>query len=85
MDTLHNLGLCISYNRILDISTELGNKICNHYGVEKAVCPPKLKSGLFTISAVDNVNHNPSSTSAHDSFHGTGISLYPDDTATGVH
>ena len=64
MDTLHDLGLCISYNRILDISTELGNNICNHYEVEKAVCPPKLKSGLFTTSVVDNIDHNPSSTMA---------------------
>ena len=26
VDTLHNLGLCISYNRILDISTDLGKR-----------------------------------------------------------
>jgi hypothetical protein len=25
---------------------------------------------------VDNIDHNPSSTTAHDSFHGTGISLF---------
>ena len=43
---------------------------------EKAVCPPQLRSGLFTVAAVDNIDHNPSSTSAHDSFHGTGISLF---------
>ena len=86
MDTLFNLGLCISYDRVLDISTELGNKICYHYEVEKAVCPPQLKGGLFTNAAVDNIDHNPSSTSAHDSFHGTGISLFhhPDDAFTGV-
>ena len=28
------------------------------------------------MAAVDNIDHNPSSTSAHDSFHGTGISLF---------
>ncbi len=33
------------------------------------------KEGLFTTAAVDNINHNPSSTSSHDSFHGTAISL----------
>ena len=40
VDTLFDLGLCISYDRVLDISTELGNTICRHYEVEKAVCPP---------------------------------------------
>ena len=74
------MGLCISYALVLDISTELGNKIW------KAVCPPLHKGGLFTTAAVDNIDHNPRSTSAHDSFHGTGISLFqhPDDSFTGV-
>ena len=39
------------------------------------VCPPKLRRGLLTTGAVDNVDHNPSSTTAQDSFHSTGISL----------
>ena len=75
VDKLYELGLSISYDRVLDISTELDNKICHHYMMETAVCPPQLKGGLFTTAAVDNIDHNPSSTSAHDSFHGTGISL----------
>lgn len=85
VDTLFDLGLSISYDRVLGISTELGNKILHHYEVEKAVCPPELKGGLFTTAAVDNIDHNPSSTSTHDSFHGTGISLlqHPDDAFTG--
>ncbi|CAL8335924.1 unnamed protein product [Merluccius merluccius] len=74
VDRLFDLGLSISYDRVLAISTELGDKICHYYKMEKAVCPPKLKGGLFTTAAVDNIDHNPSSTSAHDSFHGTGIS-----------
>ena len=39
------------------------------------MCPPKMRSGLFTTGAVDNIDHNPSSVTAKDSFHGTGISL----------
>ena len=31
VDTLFNLGLCISYDRVLDVSTELGNKVCLYY------------------------------------------------------
>ena len=76
VDCLYNLGLSISYDRVLAISAELGDQICQYYKMEKAVVPPKLKGGLFTTAAVDNIDHNPSSTSAHDSFHGTGISLF---------
>ena len=39
VDTHFNLGLCISYDQVLKISTELGDKIC-YYEQEKAVCPP---------------------------------------------
>ena len=43
--------------------------------MEEVVCPPKLRHGLFTTGAVDNSDHNHSSATAKDSFHGTGISL----------
>jgi len=76
VDTLFHLGLSVSYERVLSISTDLGNNICRFFQQEGAVCPPELKSGLFTTAAVDNIDHNPSSTSAQDSFHGTGISLF---------
>ena len=86
LDALFNLGLCISYDRVLDISTALGNTVCHNYEMQAAVCPPNLKAGLFSTSAIDNIDHNPSSTSAHDSFHGTGISIFQhrDDSNTGV-
>ena len=40
-----------------------------------------LRKGLFTSSVVDNIDHNPSSTTAHDSFHGTEVSLFQQPTA----
>ena len=39
--------------------------------MKDVVCPPKLRQGLFTTGAVDNIDHNPSSATAKDSFHGT--------------
>ena len=44
--------------------------------MEKAACLPELNGGVFTTAAVDNIDHNPSPTNSHDSFHGTGISLF---------
>ena len=87
VDILFHLGLSISYDRVLDISTDMGNKICQYYEREQAVCPPELKGILFTTAAVDNIDHNPSATTAHGSFHGTGISLFqhPSSESDGVH
>jgi hypothetical protein len=41
---------------------------------------------VFTTAAVDNVDHNPSSTTSKSSFHGTGISIFqhPTDENDGV-
>ena len=36
-------------------------------------CPRK---GLFTVGALDNLDHNPSSTTAVNSFHGKGLCLF---------
>ena len=42
----------------------------------------KLRRELFTTAAVDNIDHNTSSTSSQSSFHRTAISLvqHPSDT-----
>ena len=43
------------------------------------------RPGIFTVGALDNLDHNPSSATARDSFHGTGISLvqFPSSSSTG--
>lgn len=43
--------------------------------MEQVVCPPTLRGNVFTTAAVDNIDHNPSATTAKDSFNRTGISL----------
>lgn len=75
-DTLFQLGLSISYDRVMDMTTALGNHMSGLYHREQVVCPTTLREGLFTTAAVDNINHNPSCTSSTGSFHGTGISLF---------
>ncbi|KAH3846278.1 hypothetical protein DPMN_088577 [Dreissena polymorpha] len=75
IDTLYDNGLCISYDRLLSISTGVANSICAKYEEDGIVCPPKLSDHLFTTAAVDNIDHNPSSTTSMDSFHGTSISI----------
>ena len=35
-----------------------------------------MRKGLFTVGALDNIDYNPTSTTAQGSFHGTGISIF---------
>ena len=55
VDDLYELGLSISYNCVLNISTELGNQLCHQYRMERAVYPPALKDGYVTTGAVDTL------------------------------
>ena len=69
------MGLSISYDRVMSISTDAANSVCSRFEKDGVVCPPKLRKNLFTTGALDNIDHNPSATTAKDSFHGTAISL----------
>ncbi|KAG0724736.1 hypothetical protein GWK47_040008 [Chionoecetes opilio] len=75
IDTLFSLGMCVSYDRLLQLTADITNGVCQRFNMEEVVCPPKLRKGLFPTGAVDNIDHNPSSATAKDSFHGTDISL----------
>ena len=75
--TLFRLGLFVSYDRVLAVSGDLGNSaLSQHFENLGTVCPSKLNTGVFTTSAVDNIDHSPTAKSAHGSSHGTGISLF---------
>ncbi len=76
VDTMHELGLSVSYARVLKISTDLGIKTCKYYGSLNTVCPSQLKRGVFTTCAVDNINHQTSATTAKNSLNGTSISVF---------
>ena len=66
---------------MLEISAQLGDAAVSRYQEEGVVCPPVLRKGLFTTAAMDNIDHNPTSTTATTSFHGTSISLFQYPTA----
>ena len=76
MENLYELGLSVSHDRVLEISTDVGTKICKFYDRLKTVCPPQLKQGAFTTSAVDNINHQTSATTAKSSFNDPSVSVF---------
>ena len=74
---LYQMGICISYDKVfLELENWIGISVCERFEEDGVVTPACLRKGLFTVGALDNLDHNPSSTTAVDTFHGTGMSLF---------
>lgn len=86
VDKFYRMGLSVSYDRVMQVSTDLGNDVCALYEEEGVVCPPKLKKSIFTTGNVDNIDHDTSSRTAKSSFHGTAITLtqHPSEHTDGI-
>lgn len=72
---LNDNGLSILYDRVLEISAQLGEAVVAQCVEDGVVCLPVLRKQLFTTSAVDKINHNPTATTAKTSFYVTSVSL----------
>ncbi len=75
IENLEKLGLSVSYAHILQVENLLAHNISKQFQMEWIVCPPSLRRGLYTVGALDNIDQNPSSTTAEDSLHGSAISV----------
>ena len=62
VETLFDLALSISYDRVLAIATTMGNRVCEQY------TKTNIRQGIFTTAALDKITHNPSSMTATDYF-----------------
>ena len=76
IEQLNTMGLSISYDRIRQLEDQLAVSACERFKDDDVVIPACLRKGLFTVGALDNLNHNPTSTTSSDLFYGTGISLF---------
>ena len=71
VNTFHERGLCISYSRLCSLSTDLANSVIAYYEHAGVVVPPQAKPGRFMTCGLDNIDHNPRSTTCRSSLHGT--------------
>ena len=76
VEMLHEHGISISYDRVLEVSAQLGDATVRKYMKDGVVCPQVLRRRLFTTAAMDSIDHNPTSTTATAAFHGTSISVF---------
>lgn len=77
VELLHKYSLSVSYKKVLSIESRFAQAISDHArNNADIVCPTNLHRGIFTVAALDNLDHNPTSRTASSSFHGTGISIF---------
>jgi len=60
----------------MELEDWIATAMCERFDEGGVVSPACLRKGLFTVGALDNLDHNPTSTTSQSSFYGTGISLY---------
>lgn len=54
----------------------IATSVCEQFERDGVVAPTGLRKGLFIVFEQDNIDHNPSSTTAVNALHGTGITLF---------
>ena len=86
IDHLFQLGICVSYNRVLSITKSLYDALSQNYSGEGTFIPTNLRKGCFVISVKDNIDKNASANLIKSHYHGTSISLlqFPIDGQLGV-
>ena len=56
------------------MESDIAFSMCQ-FGSNGIVGPSNLQKGLFTVGALDNIDHNRTSATSQSSFHGSGISI----------
>ena len=73
IDNFFHLGLCVSYDRVLELTKEFADSLVKGYNINGVFCPKTLETGVFTIIAKGNIDHNARSTTATQHYHGTSM------------
>ena len=75
IEMLYQLGLCISYDRVLEITKNIYENLRESYENNKFFFPNILKLGLFTVMLKDNIDMNSKSNFIQWHYHGTSRSI----------
>ena len=69
--SFHEMGISSSYDRVLEFTKEIGDKLDTQFETHGVFVPGDLKKGLFTTTAKNNVDSNASSSTGSRHYHGT--------------
>ena len=73
---LNDLGLTVSYSRVLQLENQLATAVCKDFQNKGAVVPSQLRLQLFTSGVLDNLDHNPTSTTAKVHFMAQALAYF---------
>ena len=73
--SLHKLGMCVSYDRIMEVRKKLALSVCHRYETDGVVIPSNMLLNIFTTLDVDNHDVSKSCNLSRDEFHGTSITF----------
>ena len=85
IQNLFFLGICISYDRCLDICNHIASSLLK-YERDGVFVASSLKLNIFTIIAKDNIDMNAKSTEVKQHFHGISMTTmqFPFDEYSGI-
>ena len=68
VSTLYDFGMSVSYDYVMELESSPGSVACKLFEDEGLGCPAHLRKEQFIVGALDNIDHNLSSTTAQGSF-----------------
>ena len=74
IDSLFSLGICLPYNRVLEMTKDIGIKELQKYKINGCFIPNNVKLNTHTVIAKDNIDLNAQSTIIKSLFHGISMS-----------
>ena len=49
VDAFSSLGLCVTYNRLLQLTSDIGHGVCEHFMEDGVLCPPNMRVGFSLL------------------------------------
>ena len=74
IENAHELGLSVSYDRIMDDKRGIARTVCKCHADDGGVLPTNLQCNGFTTYDVDNLDSHSKGNYSQDEFHGTALS-----------
>ena len=76
IEKMATLGLSITHNCVREIQEQVMKQEIKRFDEMGLVCPINLKANIFTTAATDNIDHNSTSSTAQNHFHGPSVSVF---------
>lgn len=75
IDTDHEHGISVSYNRIMDVKRDVARAVCARHAQDGVVVPTNSRLKVFTTHDVDNIDSKAQGNFSQDEFHGYALSV----------